>query len=166
MEEVVSEIEEEDSLGASKISIMIQEYQDIFSDFDPRPYTERALSDDLLLEIKRAEKVKTADSIELVFSIPKKIRDVYLEALIKKRLREYFKKHHLIIKKEIGKIKKKGLFLTIAGALIGIIATLISIWAIPTLIKNMFLILLEPASWFTIWNGLEHIFFISSSKEP
>ena len=33
------------------VSLVLESYNDIFSDFDPRNYSERALSDDFLIEI-------------------------------------------------------------------------------------------------------------------
>ena len=35
------------------ISIWLETYDDIFSDFDPKAYSERVLSDDFLVEIRK-----------------------------------------------------------------------------------------------------------------
>ena len=72
------------------ISLILDSYDDIFSDFDPRPFAHRALSDDFLLEAKRAARDKQG-SLELRFLIPKNERKLDAETIIKGRLREHFK---------------------------------------------------------------------------
>ena len=37
-------VEKQDLLSKGEISILLDTYDDIFSDFDPRPYSQRALS--------------------------------------------------------------------------------------------------------------------------
>ena len=40
-------------LEKTQISLWLDDYADIFSDFDPRPFSQRALSDDFLNEAKK-----------------------------------------------------------------------------------------------------------------
>src|SRR3989344_2509529 len=103
-------------LKASEISIHIDHYDDIFSDFDSRPYSIRALSDDFLLEVRKAAHVKPSGELELRFIIPKKMQNGDHESLVRKRLKDYFKKHGDLIKKEIRKIRLHGLKFIIIGA--------------------------------------------------
>ena len=56
-------------LQLSEISLIIDTYDDIFSDFDPRPYSQRALSDDFLLEARKASKDKVSGTFELNFLV-------------------------------------------------------------------------------------------------
>ena len=60
--------------GMSEISLNLDSYDDIFSDFDPRPYSERAMSQDFLAEAHRASIDKGFGQIELNFLIPKNKR--------------------------------------------------------------------------------------------
>ena len=55
------------------ISLILDNYDDIFSDFDPRPYTVRALSDDFLNECRKAI-IEKGENIELRFLLSKKQR--------------------------------------------------------------------------------------------
>ena len=82
-------------LAKSEISLILDTYDDIFSDFDPRPYEERALSDDFLLEAKKASRDKATGTIELIFMMPAGKRDTHKESLIKRRLRDHFRKHYI-----------------------------------------------------------------------
>lgn len=54
------------------ISLILDSYDDIFSDFDPRPFSEKALSDDFLVECKRAARDKDRSVVELKLLVPTK----------------------------------------------------------------------------------------------
>jgi len=75
------------------IGIWLDDYKDIFSDFDPRPYAERALSDDFISELK-----KVCDESEFKVKIlnllmPEKIMERKTEEIIS-RLKEHHIKGH------------------------------------------------------------------------
>ena len=72
-------------LQLSEISLIIDTYDDIFSDFDPRPYSQRALSDDFLLEARKASKDKVSGTFELNFLIPSHLKNKVHVVMIKKR---------------------------------------------------------------------------------
>src|SRR3989344_7271696 len=71
-------------LDRSKISLIIDNYDDIFSDFDSRPYSHRNLSDDFMYEAKRVSKEMKEGVAELRFMIPGIERDSNHEGVIKK----------------------------------------------------------------------------------
>src|SRR3989344_4144937 len=95
-------------LKERNISLILNDYNDIFSDFDPRPFASRALSDDFLVECKKAARDKEG-SIELRLLVPKKKRDQKSEYEIKKRLREHFEKHFREKEGEIKAIRNQGI---------------------------------------------------------
>src|SRR3989344_8520573 len=80
------------NLREGNISLILDSYDDIFSDFDPRDYSEKSLSDDFLVECKKAA-IDKNDKLELRFLVPKQKRNLIEEVLIKKRLKEHFQKH-------------------------------------------------------------------------
>lgn len=70
-DEAQQKIEEtEKILEMSEISIWLDNYDDIFSDFDPRPYSQRSLSDDFLAEAKKIEHefYEKMATCEIIFS--------------------------------------------------------------------------------------------------
>lgn len=147
-------------LKLSEVSLILDTYDDIFSDFDPRPYSERALSDDFLYEAKKATKQKASGQIELKFMIPKLMRDANKEGLIRKRLHEHFRKHHDSLHKEIRTQVKKGACFAGAGMALMIATTLMLYFKITGSFLLTFLtIMFEPASWFMFWEGLRLIIF-------
>ena len=166
MEIKISEAEKIKLLKQSEISLILDTYDDIFSDFDPRHYSERALSDDFLLEAKKASRDKKT-GIELTFLIPAIQRDIPKENTIKKRLREHFKNHHARLHTEMQKTKKSGL----GFAAVGIVIMFLASFILFKYSKNGFLFsflitLLEPAGWFLFWEGLNLTIFESRKVNP
>jgi hypothetical protein len=152
-------IEKQKLLRMSEISLILDTYDDIFSDFDPRPFDQRTISDDFLFEIRRASKEKPSGVIELKFMMPERLRKPEQEVLIRKRIREYFRAHYERVSSDIGDTKKTGTMMVAAGI---VISVLTAVFVIPmnndSLLKHVALVLLEPAGWFTIWEGANKLF--------
>ena len=164
---LISDGETQRLLQLSKISLLLDSYDDIFSDFDPRAYSQRALSDDFLSEAKRASRDRASGTIELRFLVPVTIRNPNNELIIKKRLREHFRKHYALIKNEIDTVIKQGITFIISGILIMLITTFILLRQNQrNFLMSFFVVLLEPAGWFLFWEGLELIIFKSKIKKP
>jgi hypothetical protein len=145
--------------------MLLDVYDDIFSDFDPRPFPQRALSDDFLLEAKKATYGREG-AFQLRFMIPHHQRKLEHEILIKKRLRDHFRKHVTLLEEEVAATKRRGWKMATAGALMLIIATLISIYGGSQVWTHIFIVLLEPAGWFTAWTGLDQIYYTAEAKRP
>jgi len=152
-------------LQMSEISFWIDHYEDIFSDFDSRPYSQRSLSDDFLAEAKKISRERPSGTIELTFQVPTKIHRHKTETIIKKRLHEHFKRHHLLIKQETTKVRNKGFLLTGIGILFMFISTLLANLESKTFLTNFIFVLLEPSGWFMGWIGLEQIFYHTKQKQ-
>ena len=150
----------------SEISLILNNYDDIFSDFDPRPFSQRALSEDFLSESKRATREKSSGGIDLKFLIPKEKRNVQTENMIKKRLNDHIKKHFNQLKGEIDSIKKRAYRMIALGIIIMFGAAIVSYLQSRTLIAHLLLVLLEPAGWFIFWTGLDQIFYEAKKKSP
>lgn len=152
---------------SSKITLHIDNYNGIFSDFDPRPYSKKALSDDFLIEAKRAAKDRPEEGLELIFLMHKKKRKFSIENEIKKRLRNHFKKHFSMLQKEKSNIRKKGLYFVFIGVLLMIIASFILFKVTEkSFFVNFLIILLEPAGWFLFWEGSNLIVFEAKKQDP
>ena len=160
------EIERREDLRERNISLILDSYNEIFSDFDPRHYSEKALSDDFLSEIKRASRDK-GEGVELKFLAPKSRRNLNEEVLIRRRLREHFKKHFLGLKKEKKRTIKQGFYFVLAGIFFMFIATLILFrYKTESLVTSFLVVFLEPAGWFSFWEGLDLIIFDSKKINP
>ena len=107
----------------SEIRFVINTYEDIFSDFDPRPYSLKGLSEDFLSAAKGSLTNKPIDKIDFIFLVQKKERKEKEEAVIKERLKKHFKKHMEIFEKEKSKIVKRGSIFTGVGMILMLTAT-------------------------------------------
>lgn len=159
-QETKFEEEKQRILQLSEISLWLNNYEDIFSDFDSRPYHERALSEDFLNETRRASRDKDMDGISLKFLVPKIQRNLQHEQLIKRRLHEHFKKHHERLHYENYKVVRQGAIFLLLGVILMFIATNIIIkYPKDDPVITFFTFLFEPGSWFFFWEGLNLIFF-------
>jgi hypothetical protein len=154
------------ALSLSEISLLIHTYDDIFSDFDPRNYSQRSLSDDFLVEIKRASVDKSSGPLELRFMLSKEKRDMDMEAIIKKRLHNHFRRHHDLIMKEKKKIRRQGIVFTALGVLLILFNTYIYPLKDTMFIPRMLFVILEPTGWFISWFGLDKIFYGQEKMKP
>ncbi len=155
---------EKEELKQGNVSLILEGYIDIFSSFDPRTFSEKALSVDFLEEAKRAARDMIGENTELRLLIPKEKRKINEEMKIKTRLREHFHKHFKEKEKEIKKIKFQGLGWVFLGAVFIFIASLF--YKREGYLFNFLEILLTPAGWFTFWEGLGKIFIVSNEKKP
>jgi len=146
------------------IALILDSYEDIFSDFDPRPFSQKALSDDFLSECRRASRDKQEMGLELRLFVPKNKRVASEEIMIKKRLKNHFQKHYLEKIEELNSVKKHGLLWLILGALALLLST--SIEKYQNFLIDFLFIVSQPAGWFLMWSGLEEIFISSKTKKP
>lgn len=164
-DELCERTEQKKMLDLAEISLILDSYEDIFSDFDPRSYEQRALSQDFLWEAKRASIDKTTGNIELKLMIPKKKRKTAIENVIKKRFKEHTKKHYQMLKKDEREYLKKGIIFILSGIIIMFLATLILFKNQTTTLGMTFLVvILEPAGWFLFWEGLNTTIFRSKHE--
>lgn len=160
-------IDTEQLLKMSQISLWLNDYSDIFSDFDPRPYSERAISDDFLQEAKRASIDKNLGTIKLKFLVDAHKSDKLLENTIKRRLKAHFKRHFDLLVKEKNNIIMRGLLFAMTGVVLMFGTTMLHFkFQNASIISSFFVVLLEPAGWFSFWEGLNIIFFESKRAKP
>jgi hypothetical protein len=156
----LSEKDKQEAKQLSQISMWMDSYDDIFSDFDPRPSSQRSISDDFLIESRRAAKDKVTGTFELKLLIPDNKRDKHEEKIIKKRLKRHFRKRAYLAKKEISKTRKEGIKFILFGVTLMFIASLLLfIEEEKNLLLSFMIVLVEPAGWFMFWEGLNSVIF-------
>lgn len=153
-----------DSIGDSshyshQISIWLDSYNDIFSDFDPRPYSERILSDDFIAELKKVSREEKFDISELRLLISDKSRKEEFEPTIIKRIHAYFRNGNSYLTRKMKSTRGKAILLTIAGLSLILLASYISALQSNKFYMKMLFVLFEPAGWFFVWTGMDDLFF-------
>ena len=137
------------------ISIALDSYDDIFSDFDPRPYGERELSSDFLREIDRRYMEAKSGKIEVRFLLPKEARNAEIEEKIKRRLKSHFAVQLREVQEALSRARKEALGFILAGTAITFLAGLLYDSFLPTGLVEVILV----AGWFAVWSGLDRFFF-------
>ncbi|MDP9249275.1 MAG: hypothetical protein M3M85_02045 [bacterium] len=150
------------------ISLRLEKYTDIFSDFDIRPYSKRALSVDFLDEIRGViSDKKDEEGIEIILNMPEKDRNESHETVIKERIAGHFKRQYKSLQKEKRRVLRLGISMVILGIISMILATFI-IFEDPAenLMLSFLVVFLEPAAWFLLWEGMDQIIFHSKKINP
>lgn len=146
-----------------RVNLWLDHYNNIFSDFDPRPYSLRELSDDFLNETKKIIKEVNGENMEVVFLVPQSQKNKTFEHIISSRLHHYFKKKASHQELEQTQYKRKGILLTFLGTLLMIGATISTSFE-GNILNNFLRVILEPAGWFMTWYGLDQIFYNSKNE--
>jgi len=151
-----------DKMKQANISLITDNYEDIFSDFDPRPYLQRSLSEDFLEECKRAARDKE-DGLELRILVPKDQRNVKDEWKIKKRLKEHFSHHLNIEENKFNSTRREGLLWVFLGAIVNLIV----VYGLITFkgdVAQVIFGFFEVPVWFLVWEGMGKIFMESKKN--
>ncbi|MDI1355213.1 MAG: hypothetical protein PSX36_09855 [bacterium] len=148
------------------VSLWLDHYDDIFSDFDLRPFSSRNISDDFLREVKNLSLETNFQINELKLFLPAKYRNAETEAIVTKRLHSHFRKnqHYFAERKRIDR-KRDWLFIIVGGTMM-VSATAISSAGLKDLWTSFLLMIFEPGGWFLVWVGMEHLIHISQKEKP
>ena len=137
------------------IIISLDNYEEMFDDFDISKIEERAFSYDFLLELKRrAFRVKEPSKI--ILTIPKEKRKKQYEKIILRRLKHLFNAKMKMYNKRYKDTVKRGLTYFLIGVsflLVSSYVELLSNSSLSFLFSNFLLI----PSWFFVWSGLDKI---------
>lgn len=139
----------------SLIHMGLDSYDDIFSDFDPSPYSERLLSEDFILEARRRYAEKKGGGLELRFSLPEKLRSAKTEALVKRRLRDHFHAKVRDEEADIAKSRARGAIYFAAGFVVLLFVAGSAQFEPLSGIARFIDILLVPVGWFGMFDGVE-----------
>ncbi len=143
----------------SEISILLRSYNDIFSDFDPNTYIDRTLSDDFINQAKKMFINKIGKQLTLKLHLPANMRNEADEKIIIKGLHSHFNTMHQQLKSDLKKTNKIGWILTLSGIIIMIAASYLSFMKPDKYHAHLLIVLFEPAGWFLLWTGLDHLVY-------
>lgn len=144
------------------VSLWLDNYDNIFSDFDPRSYSHRELSDDFLAEAKKISQEIEPGVLDLTLLVPSGLRDFHSEKIIRERLHSHFRKVACRLDHVYKKTIKRGVVLAVAGVISMVFATWISTMAEDGgFAMHLLRVVFEPAGWFSTWFGLDLIFYLS-----
>lgn len=144
-----------------EIKIWLDHYDEMFSDFDPRAYSKRTVSDDFILQVRKVAKDQYRKKMTLKLLLPESARNEQDEQIISERLHDYFKTNNAQLLEEKRKAHRKGSLLTTAGILLMLAASYISYLKSESFYAHVLLILFEAAGWFMLWMGFDQLVYYS-----
>ena len=151
-------LEEQKMKGIREISIVIDDWDDIFSDFDPRPLEERAFSEDFIFELKKRYRETKTGRILISICVPLTFKDEKSEKIVIQRLKREFKREGLHRRKIILEIRMRGgVFVTLGICFLSVLTMLKYFQVLSPLSTDLVAIILMPLGWFGIWEGLSKI---------
>lgn len=154
------------NMNDSEVLLELDSYDDLFSDFDPRHYSSRALSVDFLDEANRACQDKNQSGLKVKFILPRKKRNIAIEKDIMKRFEEHFSKHLSNLQRDKRRIIRQGVIFTVLGFIFMFMATIVYKYGGDSILSAFLVVLLEPGSWFLFWEGLDIWMFESKKINP
>lgn len=143
----------------AELSLWLDSYDDLYSDFDSRYYLKRRLSEDFIDELKEALRFRTEQFDSLVLLLPHRLRNSDIEKDIPASVREQLGKRLQVLHQKAKGMRRRGILLLAAGMLIMIVDSIISYKFGGGYVFNLLRIILEPAGWFMIWNGLDFLIY-------
>ena len=100
------------------LSLWLDDYDDIYSDFDSRNYLKRRVSDDFVNELRTSLKNKNEKINDLILLLPEVKRNNSAELKITQNLKNYFKRQLHLYTEKYNKNLKRGIFLFISAILL------------------------------------------------
>lgn len=137
------------------MTLWLDSYDDLFSDFDPRPYSKRTLSDDFIAQARKLTREERERASALQLLLPSSVRSSVHESVIAKRLPQFFQKNHDQLLYQRKRSRLKGMKLAGFGILLMITGGYISFQDPEEFSVHLLLIIFEPAGWFLFWSGLD-----------
>ena len=140
------------------ISIVIDTWDDIFSDFDPSPLNERTLSEDFLIELQKRYKTNKKGQFEITILAPKTLQKDDAGKKVVGRLKKHFRTLTKQRIDDINKSKLKGGYFIIFGIIFLAIITILNYFKMYSdiLVETIGIIFI-PIGWFGIWEGFGKI---------
>lgn len=143
----------------AELSLWLDSYDDIFSDFDSRHYLKRRISEDFIEELQMSLKYRHEQPDSLILLLPEAQRNAEVEKEISVSIKEQLRDRIEILQNKSGKTRMRGTALLVSGMLIMLLDSLI-VWKIQSHYPGVVLrIVMEPAGWFMIWNGLDYLVY-------
>lgn len=158
MDESVKRNRERRIKDLKEIAIVIDTWDDIFSDFDPRPLDERTISGDFVDELKkRYRETRTGEFVVTIYA-PISLESKESEQMVSEHLKKYF--HHAFLQKK--KVLRRtrirgGVFVSIGVSSLTFLTLATYFKFLSPLTTEILAIVLMPLGWFGFWEGLSKL---------
>jgi len=143
----------------SEISLWLDNYDDIYSDFDSRHFLKRRISEDFLRELRLSKKYKKERVTGLLLFLPGEKRKEISETAIINSLKNFFNNQLLLSSRQYRVKRNKGIAALVAGVIAMVMNSYLGYYGLHTWPFFAIKILLEPCGWFLLWLGFDLLFY-------
>ncbi len=141
-----------------EISLAIDTWDDIFSDFDPRALNVRALSEDFIAELKKRYRETRKGTFLVTIYAPISLKNAESEKAVIQRLKKHFKHKSMQRQKELSRIRKRGIVFVLMGiCFLGFLTISTYFQLFKEITIEILGIIFMPLGWFGIWEGFSKI---------
>jgi hypothetical protein len=140
-------------------SLWLDDYNDIFSDFDSRHYPSRRISEDFLYELRMDMRRDKQMIEELLLFVPEHEREQTTERIIVDRLQAFFTEQYTSWRDKYRKKLNISLIMALSGIIIMALDAMAIFWGIRILIIKLLSTVMEPASWFLLWTSVDYLIY-------
>jgi len=141
-----------------EIAIVIDDWDDVFSDFDPRPLSQRTVSGDFVEELKRRHRETARGNFTITIYAPIVLEDKESEKMVTHRLKKHFQLIFLQKKKTLTRARIRGAIFVLIGVVSLSFLTLATYFKfLSPLTMDILSIILMPLGWFGFWEGLSKL---------
>ncbi|HAD81485.1 MAG: hypothetical protein A2509_01885 [Candidatus Edwardsbacteria bacterium RIFOXYD12_FULL_50_11] len=146
------------------VNIWLDSLDELFSDFDPRSYLKRTVSDDFIAQVRKVVADQQGKEMILRLQLPAGTRNEQDEEIIAVRLQLYFTERCNQFKKERQNGIRNAVILTLSGIALMIFASYITFLNSERYYLQLLLVLFEPGGWFCLWTGLDRLIDYSGKR--
>ncbi|AVR45576.1 hypothetical protein C7S20_10035 [Christiangramia fulva] len=139
------------------VQIWLDSYDDMFSDFDPRPYSKRMWSDDFIIQIRKVIKDHPKKISVLRILLPGKEKQEMVEKDLIKRLSNFFEARRNEVLRSRKETIYKGILYIFLGILVMLTTEYLTYINKDKFSWHLLLRVFEPLGWFLLWMGLDII---------
>ena len=143
----------------AELSLWLDYYDDIYSDFDSRHYGKRRISDDFLFELRNALRYKEERPNDLILLLPGDKRNEPDEKMIAASLKDFFTSMYRINADKCRHKLNRGIIFGITGITIMVINAIAAFNGPQSFALIALRIVLEPAGWFLLWAAFDFLFY-------
>jgi len=141
----------------AELSLWLDYYDDIYSDFDSRHYLKRRISEDFLFELRNALKYRKERIHDLLLLLPQERRNEQNEKMIVSSLKDFFNEQYYFNAEKCRRRLKRSIVWGIIGVLVIISDSLLG--GTTSLPLSSLRVILEPAGWFLLWSSLDFLLY-------
>ena len=141
----------------SELKLWLDQYDDIYSDFDSRQFLKRRISEDFLSELRMAKKYRKERSDDLILFLPPDKRDENSENVIANSLKNFFAGQFYEANSKYRNKRNQAIGLLGAGVLAMTLNTFMNFKMQNSFLLSLTRTLMEPAGWFLLWLAFDFL---------